>query len=131
LINELDLSKSIEYVEYVEHSKIFTYLNSTDALFLAIPEAKNNEGILTGKLFEYLAARKPILCIGPPNGDAAAIISECDAGKTFNRNDEELILNYLQLLIDNHLNNKQLVFNNLNYMNYSRKNLTKQLTELF
>ena len=131
LINELDLSKSIEYVEYVEHSKIFTYLNNTDALFLAIPEAKNNEGILTGKLFEYLAARKPILCIGPPNGDAAAIISECDAGKTFNRNEEELILNYLQLLIDNHLNNKKLFFNNLNYLNYSRKNLTKQLTELF
>jgi len=36
--------------------------------------------ILTGKFFEYLAAKRPVLCIGPTDGDAAEIIKETKCG---------------------------------------------------
>ena len=50
---------------------------------MIIPDIHNNKGILTGKLFDYLGANKPIICIGPLNGDAAEIINKVSAGKVF------------------------------------------------
>lgn len=34
-------------------------------------------GWLSAKLFEYLGARRPILAVGPPGGDASRILREC------------------------------------------------------
>ena len=50
-------------------------LNS-DILILIIPQIIENKGIITGKLFEYIATENPIILIGPKDGDAAQIISE-------------------------------------------------------
>ncbi|MCP6336061.1 hypothetical protein NL449_28990, partial [Klebsiella pneumoniae] len=68
---------------------------SSTVLFMAIPDVANNFGILTGKLFEYLAANKPIICIGPIHGDADRIIDECGAGRVFHYSGFELMLDYL------------------------------------
>ena len=130
LIHTLKLETSIEHIEYVEHSQVFKYLNTSDALFLAIPEAKNNEGILTGKLFEYLATNKPIVCIGPPHGDAAAILDSCTIGKTFDRGQEKAALTYLQALVEAHQQTRYYFSKTDVYKKYSRKNLTKELVEL-
>jgi glycosyltransferase involved in cell wall biosynthesis len=115
-------------VPYVPHDQVFKYLNETDALFLAIPEAKNNEGILTGKLFEYLASQKPILCIGPVHGDAAKIIQSCETGQTFEKENGHEILIYLQCLVDAHKEERRYFTPNLRYKDYSRENLTKELS---
>ena len=128
LIDELGLYDSIEHVPYVPHDQVFKYLNETDALFLAIPEAKNNEGILTGKLFEYLASQKPILCIGPVHGDAAKIIQSCETGQTFEKENGSEILIYLQRLVDAHKEERRYFTPNLRYKDYSRENLTKELS---
>jgi hypothetical protein len=48
----------------------------------------NAKGIVTGKLFEYLAVRRPVLCIGPEDGDAAHILKETNAGVVVDFNDE-------------------------------------------
>jgi hypothetical protein len=50
-------------------------LNS-EVLLLIIPFIKENKGILTGKLFEYIATENPIILIGPTDGDAANILSD-------------------------------------------------------
>jgi hypothetical protein len=52
-------------------------------LILIIPLHQSSKSIITGKLFEYLASGKPILCLGPVDGDAAEIINMCRAGQTF------------------------------------------------
>ena len=49
------------------------------------------KGILTGKLFEYLSSGRPILCIGPEDGDAAHLISEAKAGVTVGFDDKEMM----------------------------------------
>jgi hypothetical protein len=61
-------------------------VRSADALILFIPNVPNNEGILTGKLFEYLASGRKILLFGPENGDAMHLISECGAGACYTEN---------------------------------------------
>jgi hypothetical protein len=60
-------------------------MRSADALLLFIPNVANNEGILTGKLFEYLASERKILLFGPENGDAMKLIKECEAGECYTK----------------------------------------------
>jgi len=53
----------------------------SDALLLLIPEAGGRgRGILSGKVFEYLAAERPILALVPPDGAAAKLIRDTNAG---------------------------------------------------
>jgi len=51
-------------------------LASCSLLLLPLNNVKSQKGIVTGKLFEYLASQQPILGIGPKDGDAAAILNE-------------------------------------------------------
>ena len=74
-----------EFISYVSHSEAIKYMQSSDVLLLFIPNVPNNEGILTGKLFEYLAAKRKILLFGPEEGDAMTLISECSAGECFTK----------------------------------------------
>ncbi len=115
---------------HVSHSTSISHICNADALFLAIPDELNNAGILTGKLFEYLAARKPIIGVGPVAGDAAMIIKECNAGSMFSYNNEEGIINYINNLYSKWLTNSPTIPKNDKYKNYSRYNLTKKLVEL-
>ena len=75
-----------EFIPYVSHKEAVAYMQASDALLLFIPNVPNNEGILTGKLFEYLASRRKILLFGPENGDAMRLISECGAGTCYTEN---------------------------------------------
>ena len=50
-------------------------------LLLLIPEAGGRgKGVLSGKVFEYLAAERPILAVVPPDGAAADLIRDAGAG---------------------------------------------------
>ncbi len=126
-IHSMNLQNHVAFIEYVEHAKAIEYMLSCTMLLLLIPKVADNKGILTGKLFEYLAARKPILCLGPPDGEAAAIINECGGGKTIEHNNEHDIELYIEELISQWKLNHDLSVLNNNYLKYSRKNLTKQL----
>jgi glycosyltransferase involved in cell wall biosynthesis len=75
-----DLLYDVEYVDYVSHKKAVAYMRASDMLLLCIPDIPNNRGILTGKLFEYLATQKPILLIGPALGDAAFMVEKSEMG---------------------------------------------------
>jgi glycosyltransferase involved in cell wall biosynthesis len=118
------------FSDHVPHKKSVEILLESDILLLLIPEVANNEGILTGKLFEYLAAENPILCIGPKRGNAAAIIEKCMSGKTFEKDEIAAISSYLKDLIMQLHSNKNIKINNQLNQIYSRKNLSKQMAAL-
>ena len=108
----------------MSHDEIIIEQKRADALLLVIPNVKNNEGILTGKIFEYLAANRPIFGIGPENGSAAQIINKSGLG---------LMVDYKDLLtqkLDYFLENKWV--GNSNYIKqYHRKELTEKLCRFF
>jgi hypothetical protein len=98
----------------------------TSVLLLIIPDHKSNKSIITGKLFEYIASGKPIVCVGPPDGDAAEILKETGHGRMFSYSDSKGIQEYMTTLIlgnshDSRTGSKV----------YSASELTKQLTSLF
>ena len=122
---KLLLNEVASFNNHVKHKESINLLLASDMLLLVIPKISNNKGILTGKLFEYLGARKPILCIGPTGGDAAKIIEECKAGKTFDYSDENGIYDFIETYMSN-----EFIFENKNYLKYSRRNLTKNLSKI-
>lgn len=119
------LNEIAGFNNHLKHKESINLLLASDMLLLVIPKIANNKGILTGKLFEYLGARKPILCIGPTDGDAAKIIQECKAGKTFDYSDENGIYEFIETCMSN-----EFIFENKNYLNYCRRNLTKTLSKI-
>ncbi len=78
---ELGLGDRLELVPYAPRRRSLELQRDSDALLLLIPEAGGRgKGVLSGKVFEYLAAERPILAAVPPEGAAAALIRETGAG---------------------------------------------------
>ncbi|MBL4657797.1 MAG: glycosyltransferase family 4 protein, partial [Flavobacteriales bacterium] len=129
-IEQYGISSNLEVVPYVPHSEAINCLLESTALLLVIPDVINNKGILTGKLFEYLGSRKPIVCIGPKDGDAARIINECNAGSIFEQNDLSKLVGYLAELTEQWLKNGEIVLDGEEYLSYTRQHQTKLLAAM-
>jgi glycosyltransferase involved in cell wall biosynthesis len=101
LITDAIPGSCVEFTPYLEHGKAIQSIMNSSVVVLIIPDHNSNKGILTGKLFEYLATGVPILCLGPADGDAAEIISKAKAGATFGYNDIKGISEFLNNVPDN------------------------------
>ncbi len=119
------LAKIFELKGYVKHHQVLEYLFASDLLLLIIPDVKNNEGIIPGKLFEYLASHKQILCLGPKNGDAAKVIAETESGIICDYSDYKSITAAIIKIYNQKKSTNN--FDEAKILKYSRKNLTSQL----
>jgi glycosyltransferase involved in cell wall biosynthesis len=78
---ELGLGDRLELIDYAPRRRSLELQRDSEALLLLIPEAGGRgKGVLSGKVFEYLAAERPILALVPPDGAAAALIRDAGAG---------------------------------------------------
>jgi glycosyltransferase involved in cell wall biosynthesis len=77
----LELGDKLELIPYAPRRRSLELQRDSEALLLLIPDAGGRgKGVLSGKVFEYLAADRPILAIVPPDGAAADLIRESGAG---------------------------------------------------
>ncbi len=77
----LGLGDKLELVDYVPRRRSLELQRDSEALLLLIPDAGGRgKGVLSGKVFEYVAAERPILAAVPPDGAAAALLEEIGAG---------------------------------------------------
>jgi glycosyltransferase involved in cell wall biosynthesis len=77
----LGLGDRLELVPYTTHRQALALERDSEALLLLIPESGGRgRGVLSGKLFEYLAAERPILAAVPTDGEAARLLRETGAG---------------------------------------------------
>ena len=128
-INSYNLDNKTNFLGYVSHQKAIEFQNKSQVLLLLIPNVENNKGILTGKLFEYLKAKRPILAMGPEDGDLAAVLKETKAGVLVGFNEEEkLKAEILQMYQQYKANN--LFVTSINIEKYHRKELTKNLASV-
>jgi len=106
------------------HDEVLQQLKSAQVLLLCIFE--QNKFIITGKIFEYLAAQRPIFCIGPVDGDAAGILKAAGADKVFSFQDKSGIKQYL-LDLYKRFKAGQLNDVKINAQRYSHKHLIKEM----
>ncbi|MEN6444754.1 MAG: glycosyl transferase, partial [Candidatus Cloacimonas sp.] len=65
---------------FLPHRQALQELVNAELLVLLINAYEGKEGMLTTKLFEYIASRTPILCIGEKKGEAYALIVKTESG---------------------------------------------------
>ena len=124
-IQKLGLEKWVEFTPYVEHKKAVEYMNNSDLLLLIIPNTENNKGILTGKLFEYIATGNPIIYIGPEDGDALEILKRNTVNIALNSKEKEAVIDFIL-----NSNSNQQEVNPSSKNTFSRRNLTGEVAKL-
>ena len=124
-----NLSENTEFMEYVPHKKAIEYQQKAQVLLLLIPNIENAQGILTGKLFEYLTTNRPIFAVSPPNIDLEQILEETNTGFVLEYHDELKIKKVIEGLYQEYKNGGISV-KSKNIAKYHRKELTKQLAEI-
>jgi glycosyltransferase involved in cell wall biosynthesis len=80
-MESLGLADRVELIDHVPRRESLRLQRDSDALLLLIPDAGGRgRGVLSGKVFEYLAAERPVLAIVPEDGAAAQLIRDTGAG---------------------------------------------------
>jgi glycosyltransferase involved in cell wall biosynthesis len=79
MVESLGLMDMVHATGYCSHRESIAYLLGADALLLIIGPGPGSEVVFTGKIFEYLAASKPILALVPA-GAAADLVRSSRAG---------------------------------------------------
>lgn len=123
-----NLSSMVEVLGYIPHERAVAEMVSASMLLMAIPDSPDNKGIVTGKFFEYLAARRPILAIGPKGGDVDKMVRECRAGQLFSYEERDNMSQYI-LNIFGQVQDGSFQSQTTGAEKFTRRNLTKELIE--
>ena len=131
-IKEQGLSGYVALSPYVPHDQVSeVHRSSTLLLLFLMPDSEPRaKGLLTGKLFEYMASGRPILCIGPEDGDAAHILKETHAGQTVNFEDKKKMKEVIKDLYQKYLKNGLPSNESQEVEKYSRRALTGEYGKL-
>ena len=79
-IEHYQLNKFVEKTGYLSHKEAIEFQQKAQLLLLLINNTPNANGILTGKLYEYMASKRPTLAIGPTGSDIARLLNETETG---------------------------------------------------
>lgn len=128
-IENSSLKNHILNLGYLAHGKAVEEMQNSDMLLITNFPNEASKGIIPGKIFEYLASGKQILSFGPDKADVSKILEETQAGKHFSYQDTE---NIKKFILEKYelWKNDSLIENTQHIEQFSRKNVTQQLTEV-
>lgn len=123
------LKKVLNFKSYIPHHQVFEELQKSAMLIVILNNSDNARWIIPGKMYEYMMARRKILLLGPPESDAGKILEHSNAGQAAGFDDKvrmkKIILEtFRQYQLGN------IVLQNVNYNQYSRKKLTSDLSQI-
>lgn len=125
-IKEFQLDNYLNVLGYVSHTEALKYQRSSQVLLLIEIDSFETIGIIPGKLFEYMAAERPILAIGPKQSDVEKIIKDTNAGKYFNYDNLQEVKQYILDCYEKY-QQSNLKVHGIGLQYFSRKKLTEKL----
>jgi len=128
-IEAYGLTPWLKRTEYLPHDQVVNVQRESRILLLIINNTPNAAMILTGKFFEYLAAGRPILCLGPADGDAARILRETGAGSLAGFGEVEIMKEHILAFYRQYKSGLPATGSG-DIQKYSRRALTKELATL-
>lgn len=128
-VRSFGLGDALNLIPYIPHHEVVKVQQQSRLLLLVLNNTRTAKGILTGKFFEYMSAKRPVLAIGPTDGDAAEILRQTNAGTIAGYNDEELLYRQVKEFYAK-FRAGTLEVHSSGIEQYSRKALTAQLASI-
>ncbi|MFS4455716.1 glycosyltransferase family 4 protein [Maribacter sp. 2304DJ31-5] len=127
-LTEYGLEDFVEFIGYLPHNEVVPYQQKSQILLLTEIDSEETKGIIPGKLFEYMAAKRPILGIGPEGWEVADMVARTKTGAIFEHSSyfqlKNVLLNWYQ-----QYQRQELSVSSENVKEYSRRELTRKLVE--
>lgn len=129
-IRKAGLGDYLTDLGYIDHNKAVMQQRKASVLILPIREEPETKAILPGKLFEYLAARRPVLGVGTGEGAMAEVLKETGAGQIFDWDDRAGISDYVERLWSA-FRSGEVMTATADIEKYSRRMTTRKMVEIF
>lgn len=127
-IKNAGLENHIDLLGYLSHEQALIEQRKSQVLLMVEIDSPDTRCIIPGKLFEYMAAERPILAIGPEGADFAGIVTATNTGKFITYQEKEKLKNTILAYFEQYLAN-DLKIHAIGLQQYSRKSLTGKLAE--
>ena len=125
-VSDFGLNKYVNFVAYVAHRDVLKFQRSSQLLLLAVNDVPSSRSVITGKVFEYLQSKRPIIGIGPIDGDLSEILNQTEAGQMVDFYDMPSLKKILKSYYEQ-FKSGELLNHTKNIDRYHRKNLTEEL----
>jgi glycosyltransferase involved in cell wall biosynthesis len=89
----------IRFHGFIVQHQIGAVQRTADLLFLLSPDVDKSQGIIPGKLFEYMGSLRPIAFLGHPSDDVTRILQDTQSGVCLPRGDSEATREALSQLV--------------------------------
>lgn len=80
-IRDAGIGDNLENLGYLDHTRTVIEQQNASMLILPLRQEPEYRKVLPGKIFEYLASRRPVLGIGQEDGAAATVLKDSGAGQ--------------------------------------------------
>lgn len=129
-IKRNNVEKFVEIIPYMPHNQVIEEQKKSAVLLLFINNTPNAKGVLTGKIFEYMASGRPILAIGPEDGDTSIMLDKTKSGTIVWFYDKEKMKSIIMELYRKYKDNELVTMKNVLVEHFSRRNLAKEYAQL-
>ncbi|WP_127019060.1 glycosyltransferase family 4 protein [Flagellimonas beolgyonensis] len=127
-ITMFGLDSFVERLGYLSHDRVVEVQQKSQVLLLLEIDSEETKGIIPGKLFEYLNAKRPILAIGPKGWEAGEMVDSSQAGSFVDPKEVEAIKDVL-LEWFNQYQKGNLFCQSVGIEKYHRRALTESLVK--
>lgn len=128
-IKEFKLESCTTNMGYVTHHESLIQMRTSQVLLLVEIDSDDTKAIIPGKLFEYMAAERPILAIGPEDSDFFEIIKQTNTGRIALYSEKDKIREILLAYFEQY-KSKELKVHGMGLQYFSRKRLTEKLADI-
>ncbi|MBT3418545.1 MAG: glycosyltransferase, partial [Flavobacteriales bacterium] len=119
------LKTKVKVLGYLSHKEVLNQYNEASVLLLLLFNSVSGIGNYPGKIFEYFAAKRPILAFGPKESDTQKLMEKTKSGIYHDYSDDNLKESIISLF-----ENKEEFIASDKINNFTRKKLTQQLSDL-
>jgi hypothetical protein len=124
------LEDQFSHRTYIPHKEISSIQSQAQILLLLLNDVPASKGIVTGKVFEYFQAQRPILAIGPKGGDLDELLKETRAGRLVDFGDNDNLKKEILDLYSEFKSNSVIACNSKNVTKFQRRNLAGEVVKL-
>ena len=123
------LEENVDNMGYLPHYQTTALQQSANVLLLPLRDEPEYAKALPGKIFEYMAARRPVLGIGQEGGAAAKMLTDTGSGVMYGWDRLEPLRNFIDTAWERHLAGEDGPLQG-DVSAYSRQALTEKLAKI-